>query len=65
MKYPKVNHKLPELFDEIIKYDNIKERFYSRKVVSITSHLKLKQARKLLLNSATNFVKRQRTGNAA
>jgi hypothetical protein len=65
MKYPKVNHRLPELFDEIIKYDNIKDRFYSRKIISIVSHRKLKQARKLLLNSATNFIKRQRTGNAA
>lgn len=65
MKYPKVTHRLPPLFDEIIKYDNIKEKFYARKVISISSHCKLKQARRLLLNSAINFVKRQRTGNAA
>lgn len=65
MKYPRVTHRLPPLFDEIIKYDKIKDRFYSRKVVSIASHRKLGEARALLLNSVTNFIKRQRTGNAA
>lgn len=62
-RYPKVEHKIPELFQIIIKVDKLLELFHARKVVPFKRFHAAKKRRVELSQAAEKFIQRQKGGN--
>lgn len=62
VKYPPVEHKLPALFDLIVKTDNILDFLREEKVVDFALYKKSKKERREFTKAAEKYVQRQKTG---
>jgi hypothetical protein len=62
IKYPKVEHKLPEVFQEIIKNDTRREEIRSSSTPSFQDFKDLKIDRQNLRLGAENFIVKQKGG---
>lgn len=66
--YPKVEHKIPELFQIIIKIDRVLAAMQSLSVISFSTlkrREKLLERRQELATAAEKFIQRQKGGNNA
>lgn len=64
LNYPKVEHKLPELFDRIIEVDNLYTELKTDKVVDIILYKETKTTRNQLITAGDKYIQRQKgTGN--
>lgn len=62
--FPKVNRKLPELFEIIIDHDREFEQLVHSKVVDMVDFIKKKHRKGGLIRAAAEYVKRQqKSGN--
>lgn len=62
MNYPKVEHKLPELFDLIIQTDNNLQEIKSCDVIPLKEFKVLRQTRDLYRIGAEHFIIKQKGG---
>lgn len=62
IKYPKVEHKIPELFQLIIKNDYLGDLLKQFKVVSFNRFKQYKSRRIELERAAEKFIQRQKGG---
>lgn len=60
--YPEVKHKIPELFELIIKSDNLQDMYRKMPVVDFMKFRKNKRDRKEFTTSAEKFIQRQKGG---
>jgi len=64
IRYPPVNHKLPDLFKIIIASDHILERMkHEDKVVNLKEYEIIKKDRLKYSQAAEKYVQRQKTGS--
>jgi len=64
MDYPKVQHKIPELFQLIIASDNLLSLLKQVPVIDFSQFKKVRQERRDYLKAAENFIIRQKGGKA-
>lgn len=64
MEYPRVKHKLPELFDLIIQLDREVEVINSSPVIFLKDYIDNKSLRKQYSMSAEKYCQRQRQPDA-
>lgn len=63
IKYPQVKHKIPDLFQEIIKNDSKMKTLKESSIPSFEEYKELKDERQRLTRGAENFIQKQKGGN--